>query len=72
MFIKVTPFYEIDAEQIEALAREEEPQKDFPYVLKIITKGGRVYMAKYMFRAEREDEINRILEKIKTAKEATA
>lgn len=72
MFIRATKFYEIDAEQIEALAREEEPQNDHPYVLRIVTKGGRAYMAKYQCHADRESDITRILEGIKKSKEVGA
>lgn len=67
MMIKVTNSYEIAADQIEALARGEEPSGGYRYILKIFTKSGHTYEARYSDYIERENEIKRIKKDISEA-----
>lgn len=66
--IHVTSFYEMDAEQIESLARERVKDEQYPYVLKITTKTGRCYSVQYQNETEREGEIRRIMAAIEREK----
>ena len=68
--IKATQFYEIDPEQIEAIAREKQ-NGDHPYALKIITKSNHTYHVNYASESDRERDINKILAEIRRAKNST-
>ena len=68
--IHATRFYEIDPEQIEAIARETQIG-DFPHVLKITTLSGRSYCAKYASEADREKAIKDMVWEIERAKRSS-
>lgn len=68
--IHATRFYEIDPEQIEAIARETQTGA-YPHVLKITTISGRTYSAKYESEAMREQEIRRIVVEVERAKRSS-
>lgn len=69
--IRVTSFYEMDAEQIESLAREKGIDSQYPYVLKINTKAGRSHSVQYASEADREREIKRIVAEIEREKRSS-
>ena len=58
--IHATPLYEIAADQIEAIVREEDQRKPFPYHLKIVCISGHEYVAAYNDKDLRESEIKQI------------
>ena len=66
--IRVASFYEMDAEQIESLAREKGINSQYPYVLTINTKTGRSHSVQYASEADREREIKRIVAEIEREK----
>ena len=66
--IRVASYYEMDAEQIESIAREKGIDSKYPFVLKINTKTGRSHSVSYTTEAAREDEIRRIVSAIESEK----
>jgi hypothetical protein len=66
--IHATPLYEIAADQIEAIVREEDMRKPHPYHLKIVTISGHEYVAGYADRDQREAEIQQIVGRVRVVK----
>lgn len=69
--IHASPLYEIAADQIEAIVREEDQRKPFPYHLKIVCISGHEYVAAYNDKDLREAEIQQITNCVRAAKART-
>ena len=67
--IHVTKFYEMDPDQIVALARENENAGEYRFILKICTKTNHTFMVRFDTEAGREETIRTIVADIKRAKE---
>lgn len=59
--IAVGSYYHIAEQEIEAISRDENGGVQYPYTLKVKTKGGREYAINYQDKKSRDNEVVRII-----------
>lgn len=64
--IAVGSYYHIAEQEIEAISRDENGGGQYPYTLKVRTKGGREYAINYQDRKSRDKEVASIIAAVDT------